>query len=140
MLDRLGSHLSRSAIAVNCASVSGVTLRLSCALRPVRCQRCGGLITAGARLAVAGGWLGPSLAHSGWVWRAPVVALVAGLAVINATGVYAQLVAAHVGERGAAQSALEIQAAGIEVRIEKQAHIVATSPRTIDRTPPVENS
>jgi hypothetical protein len=39
------SHFSRSAIAVNCASVSGVTLKLSCALRPVRWRRCGGHIT-----------------------------------------------------------------------------------------------
>jgi len=30
------------------------------------------------------------------VWRVTRVALVAGLAIINATGVYAQLVAAHV--------------------------------------------
>ncbi len=34
------------------------------------------------------------------------MALVAGLAVINAAGVYAQLVAAHTGERGAAPSAI----------------------------------
>jgi hypothetical protein len=36
------------------------------------------------------------------VWR-PVL-VVAGLAIINAAGVYAQLVADHVGERGAALS------------------------------------
>ena len=46
------SHFSRSAIAVNCASVSGVTLKLSCALRPVRWRRCGGRITAGTRFTV----------------------------------------------------------------------------------------
>jgi hypothetical protein len=37
------------------------------------------------------------------------MAIIAGLAVINATGVYAQLVAAHVGKRGAATSAIETQ-------------------------------
>jgi len=31
------------------------------------------------------------------------------VAIINTAGVYAQLVAAHVGERGAAQSAIEMQ-------------------------------
>jgi hypothetical protein len=30
-----------------------------------------------------------------WIWRGVLIALVAGLAVINAAGVYAQLVAAH---------------------------------------------
>jgi len=48
---------------------------------------------------------------AGWLarrWRATadgvsvLVALVAGLAIITRTGVYAQLVAAHVGDRGAA--------------------------------------
>ena len=51
--------------------------------------------------------------------------LVAGLAVINATRVYAQLVAAHVGERGAAQAHLETQTAGLDTRIEVAAHTVA---------------
>src|SRR5712675_2786333 len=45
-------------------------------------------------------------------------------AVINATGVYAQLVAAHVGERGAATSAIETQNATLTARIDAQAHTV----------------
>jgi DNA-binding NarL/FixJ family response regulator len=53
-----------------------------------------------------------------WTWRLVIVALVCGLAVINATGVYAQLVAAHMGERGAAQSAIETQATALAARIE----------------------
>ena len=47
------------------------------------------------------GWLARGWRVTAWVWRVTLVALVAGLAIINATGVYAQLVAAHVGERGA---------------------------------------
>ena len=39
------------------------------------------------------------------MWRVTLVALVAGLAIINATGVYAQLVAAHVGSRASSGSA-----------------------------------
>src|SRR6266851_4768887 len=54
-----------------------------------------------------------------------MVTLFAGLAVINATGVYAQLVAAHVGERGAAVAGLETQNATLAARIDVQAHAVA---------------
>jgi hypothetical protein len=46
---------------------------------------------------VAAGWLARRWCTAAWVWRLVLVALVAGLAVINAAGVYAQLVAAHVG-------------------------------------------
>jgi hypothetical protein len=53
------------------------------------------------------------------------VTLVLGLAVINATGVYAQLVAAHVGERDAAAAAIETQDAELAGRIEVAAHTVA---------------
>jgi hypothetical protein len=55
----------------------------------------------------------------------------AGLAVINAAGVYAQLVAAHVGERGAAQSAIETQDAALAARIEVAAHTVADLDRRL---------
>jgi hypothetical protein len=66
-----------------------------------------------------------------WIWRLALVALVAGLAVINATGVYAQLVTAHVGERGAAISAVETQDAALAVRIEVAAHTVADLDRRL---------
>jgi hypothetical protein len=52
------------------------------------------------------------------------VTLVAGLAVINATGVYAQLVAAHVGLRGEATAAIQTQDAALSARIDVQAHTV----------------
>ena len=45
-------------------------------------------------------------------------------AVINATGVYAQLVAAHMGERGAATSAIKTQDATLAARIDVQTHNV----------------
>jgi hypothetical protein len=51
---------------------------------------------------VTAGWLARRWRAIAWVWRLVLPALVAGLALINAAGVYAQLVAAHVGERGAA--------------------------------------
>jgi hypothetical protein len=79
---------------------------------------------------------------AGWLaqrWRVtapfcgalPFAALVAGLAVINATGVYAQLVAAHVGERGPATSAIEMQDAALAVRVEVAAHAVADLDRRL---------
>jgi hypothetical protein len=65
------------------------------------------------------------------VWRLTVVALVAGPAVINATGNYAQLVAAHVGDRGAATSAIETKDATLAARIEVAAHTVADLDRRL---------
>jgi hypothetical protein len=67
---------------------------------------------------VTAGWLARRWRATLWVWRLVLVALVAELAIINAAGVYAQLVAAHVGERGAAQSAVETQDAAIAAKIE----------------------
>jgi hypothetical protein len=52
------------------------------------------------------------------VWRLVLVTLVAGLAVINATGVYTQLVSAHVGARGAAAVLQETQDAAHLGRID----------------------
>jgi hypothetical protein len=77
----------------------------------------------GAKLVTAG-WLARQWQATGWIWRLVLVALVAGLAIINAAGVYAQLVAAHVGERGAAASAMETQDASLAARIEVAAHVV----------------
>ncbi len=62
-----------------------------------------------------------------------LVVLVAGLAVINATGVYAQLVAAHVGERGAATSAVETQTADLDAKIGMQTHNVADLDRRLSQ-------
>jgi hypothetical protein len=50
------------------------------------------------------------MARHGWVWRLVLAVLVAGLAIINAAGVYAQILAAHVGERGAAAARIEVVA------------------------------
>jgi hypothetical protein len=73
----------------------------------------------------------PALARDGLAVAARVGALVAGLVVINATGVYAQLVAAHVGERGAATSAIETQDAALAARIEVAVHQVADIDRRL---------
>jgi hypothetical protein len=82
---------------------------------------------------IAAGWLARRWRVTAWIWRVTLVVLVAGLAVINATGVYAQLVAAHVGERGAATSALETQDAAFAARIDVQAHNVADLDRRLNQ-------
>src|SRR5258708_16661769 len=84
----------------------------------------------GAKLVTAG-WLARRWRDTAWVWRFVLTVLVAGLAIINAAGVYAQLVAAHVGERGAAQSAIETQDAALAARIEVVAHSVADLDRRL---------
>src|SRR5258706_2776075 len=80
---------------------------------------------------VTAGWLARRWRATAWFWRYILVALVAGLAVINAAGVYAQLVAAHVGDRGQAASHLEAQTADIDAKISVQAHIVADLDRRL---------
>jgi hypothetical protein len=74
-------------------------------------------------------WSPPDGSHSAGVRRGGVrvtlVALIAGPAVINGAGVYAQLIAVHVGERGAAVTGLERQDAAPAARIEVAAHNIA---------------
>jgi hypothetical protein len=80
---------------------------------------------------VTAGWLARRWSAAAWVWRAVLVVLVAGLAIINATGVYAQLVAAHMGEQGSRRATSEIQAATLDARIDVQAHKVADLDRRL---------
>jgi hypothetical protein len=63
--------------------------------------------------------------------RRTLIPFVAGLALINATGVFAQLVSAHIGDRGAAASHLEAQTAGLEAKIDIQAHKIADLDRRL---------
>jgi hypothetical protein len=80
---------------------------------------------------VTAGWLARRWRDTLWLWRLVLVALVAGLAVINGVGVFSQLVAAHVGERGAAQSAVDTQDAALAAKIEVAAGRVADLDRQI---------
>ncbi len=80
---------------------------------------------------VTTGWLARRWRATAWVWRGVLVVLVVGLALINAAGVYAQLVSAHVGDRGAATSAIETQDAALAARISVQQHNVADLDRRL---------
>jgi len=80
---------------------------------------------------VIAGWLVQRWRATAPVWRLTLAALIAGFAVINATGVYAQLVAAHVGERGSTTSAIEMRDAARAARLEVAAHTVADLDRRL---------
>jgi hypothetical protein len=82
-------------------------------------------VTMEAAKLVTAGWLAARWGVTPWLARLTLVTLIAGLAVINATGVYAQLVAAHMGDRGGVTAAIETQDAALGGRIDVQAHTVA---------------
>lgn len=75
------------------------------------------------------------LAHQwrliGRLFRAVLVMLVAGLAAINAAGVYSQLVAAHFGDRMTAASAIETEASALAAKTEVQTQTVADLDRRL---------
>jgi hypothetical protein len=83
------------------------------------------IATMEAAKLVTAGWLARQWRSTAWVWRVALAGFVLGLAGINAGGTYSQLVAAHVGERGAAAAAIETQDAEIAARIEVATHAVA---------------
>jgi MarR family len=66
-----------------------------------------------------------------WIWRFTLMGLIAGLALINAAGVASQLVAAHVGERGRAESVLDVQEKSLDAKIAAQTHVVQDLDRKI---------
>jgi hypothetical protein len=66
-----------------------------------------------------------------WLSRIVLVILVAGLAAINAAGVYSQLVAAHFGDRATAESAVETEAATLAAKTEVQAQTLADIDRRV---------
>ncbi len=57
--------------------------------------------------------------------RVVLIALVAGLAAINAAGVYSQMVAAHFGDRVSVSGAVETEAVTLAARIDAQTHALA---------------
>jgi hypothetical protein len=76
-------------------------------------------------------WLAVRWSVTPWVARMVLMGFVAGLAAINATGVYAQLVAAHAGDRAAAASAVQVHDAEIGAQLEVAASRVADLDRQI---------
>jgi hypothetical protein len=67
------------------------------------------------------------------LWRIVLLVLVAGLEVINAAGVYSQLVAAHFSHRVATISSVEIQTATTGAMIEVQSNTIADIDRRLNQ-------
>jgi hypothetical protein len=80
---------------------------------------------------VACGWLAGSWRHVPWVFRGVLMLLIAGLAVINASGTFSQLTAAHVGNRAMSAATRTMQATDLDARIEVAAAKVADVERRI---------
>jgi transposase-like protein/uncharacterized coiled-coil protein SlyX len=74
---------------------------------------------------VTAGWLARHWRTTGALLRAVLLTLVAGLATINAAGVYGRLVEAHVGVTVAASSSIGERIGALDARLEAQAKTVA---------------
>ena len=82
-------------------------------------------VTMEATKLVAAGWLARHWRMTGFILRAVLIALVAGLAAINAAGVYGRLVEAHVGVTVAAESSIAERLGALDARIDAQGKSVA---------------
>jgi hypothetical protein len=74
---------------------------------------------------ITAGWLARRWLSTGVMLRAVLIILVAGLAVINAAGVYGRLVEAHVGVTVTTASSIGERLGAIDARLDAQAKTVA---------------
>jgi hypothetical protein len=89
-----------------------------------------GAIIEAAKL-IACGWLAGAWRHVPWAFRGVLMLLIAGLAVINASGTFSQLTVAHVGSRAVSSAALSMQGTDLDSRIEVAAAKLADLDRRI---------
>jgi uncharacterized coiled-coil protein SlyX len=82
-------------------------------------------VTMEATKLVTAGWLARHWSFTAPLLRVVLIALVAGLAAINAAGVYGRLVEAHVGVTVAAASSIEERLAAIAARLDAQGQTVS---------------
>ena len=75
---------------------------------------------------VTAGWLARQWGNVGFMLRIVLIGLIAGLAAINAAGVYSRLVEAHVGATVAAESSIAERMGALDARIDAQGQTVAT--------------
>jgi hypothetical protein len=80
---------------------------------------------------VACGWLAGAWREVSFTFRGILMALIAGLAVINAAGTSSQLTAAHVGDRATTGAVRTLQATELDNRIEVAAANLADLDRRI---------
>lgn len=81
-----------------------------------------------SKLVTAGAWLGRHWRSTGGALRAVLVALVAGLALINAAGVYGRLVEAHLGVTVAASSSIQEQLGALDAQLDAKTQVVRVGP------------
>ena len=74
---------------------------------------------------VIAGWLAAHWRRVGWSMRAVLVTLVAGLALINATGVFGKLVEAHVSVAASTRSSVTERMEALDARVKAQSGVVA---------------
>jgi hypothetical protein len=74
---------------------------------------------------VIAGWLAAHWRRVGWKMRSVMVALVAGLALINAAGVFGRLVEAHVSTAALARSSVAERIEALDARVTAQSAAVA---------------
>lgn len=82
-------------------------------------------VTMEATKLITAGWLARHWCFTGVTLRAVLITLVAGLASINAAGVYGRLVEAHVGVTVAAASSIEERIGTIDARLDAERQTVA---------------
>jgi hypothetical protein len=90
---------------------------------PVAVMVLAGSMEAG-KLVIAG-WLAAHWPVAGWKLRTVLVALVTGLALINAAGVFGKLVEAHVGAAATARSGISERMEVVHARLTSQSATVA---------------
>jgi hypothetical protein len=74
---------------------------------------------------VMAGWLAAHWRQVGWKMRSVMVALVAGLALINAAGVFGKLVETHVSVAASARSSVAERIEALDARVTAQSAVVA---------------
>jgi hypothetical protein len=90
---------------------------------PIAVMVFAGTMEAG-KLVIAG-WLAAHWRRVGWSMRAVMVTLVAGLALINAVGVFGKLVEAHVSVAASSRSSVTERIEALDARIKAQTAVVA---------------
>ena len=90
---------------------------------PVAVMVFAGTMEAG-KLVIAG-WLAAHWRRVGWSMRAVLVTLVAGLALINAAGVFGKLVEAHVSVAASSRSSVTERIEALDARVKAQSAAVA---------------
>jgi hypothetical protein len=99
------------------------TLVAALALAPVAVMVLAATMEAG-KLVIAG-WLAAHWRRVGWKMRSVMVTLVAGLALINAAGVFGKLVEAHVSVAASARSSVGERIEALDARVTAQSATVA---------------